>query len=254
MQLNTESSAGWLRRKLRATRLWRKLRDTSFVQSSRYRAKELQNAARESRANSVETVDQELKEQKDPWKYETNPLEQERFAQQAKLLDLARNGRLFPLGLEIGCAEGLFTEAIADRCESLLVLDISPTALARTQARRPWTGSVHFGAFDLLNDAIPGTFDLIVLAGVLEYFYRPSTFSKMREKLAAALSPNGYLLLETTRADSIVEDSWWGKRLIRGKWINDFISRHPSFTIVSSSIGHCFAVTLLQKAQQGRGQ
>lgn len=254
MQLGTEPSAGWLRRKLRETRLWRIMRDTSFVQSSRYLAKELQNAARESRATSIEVVDQELKEQRDPWKYETNPLEQMRFAQQAELLDAARKGRLFPLGLEIGCAEGLFTEVLADRCESLLVLDISPTALARTQARRQWAGSVHFGAFDLLHDAIPGTFDLIVLAGVLEYFYRPSTFSNMREKLAAALSPKGYLLLETTRADSIVEDSWWGRRLIRGKWINDFISKHPSFTIVSSTFGDCFAVTLLQKAQQGRGQ
>jgi 2-polyprenyl-3-methyl-5-hydroxy-6-metoxy-1,4-benzoquinol methylase len=208
----------------------------------------------ESRANRVETVDQELKEQKDPWKYETNPAEKMRFAQQAELLDVARKERLFPSALEIGCAEGIFTEVMADRCESLLVLDISATALARTQSRREWAGSVRFGAFDLLNDAIPGTFDLIVVAGVLEYFNRPSTFSKMREKLAAALKPNGYLLVETTRASSIVEDSWWGKRLIRGKWINDFISKHPSLTIASSSIGDCFVVTLLQKTERGRGQ
>jgi SAM-dependent methyltransferase len=249
MQFDNGSSAGWLRRKLRATRLWGVLRDTSLVQSCRWFAKEFQNTLWESRASSAETVDQEFKEKKDPWNYETNLLEQLRFRQQAELLDVARKEQLFTSGLEIGCAEGLFTEFIADRCESLLVLDISPTALARTQSRRQWAEGVRFGAFDLLHDAIPGTFDLIVLAGVLEYFYRPTTFSRVREELTAALRPNGYLLLETTRANSIVEDSWWGKRLIRGKWINDFISGHPSLSIVSSATSDSFAVTLCQKVQ-----
>ncbi len=250
----TGSGPGWLRRRLRATHLWIMLRETSAVQSVRWFAKEVQNAFGESRVNNIETVDREFQERLDPWNYEVDSQEQMRFRQQAELLDAARKERLFASGLEIGCAEGLFTEFISDRCESLLVLDISPTALERAQSRRRWSESVRFGRFDLLRDTIPGTFSLIVLAGVLEYFYRPATFSMVREKLISALKPGGYPSIENTRANLIVEDSWWGKYLIRGRWINDFFSRHPSLSNVSTVTSDSFAITMFQKVESDQWQ
>jgi SAM-dependent methyltransferase len=195
----------------------------------------------------VGVVDRDFTDRNDPWKYETNPMEHARFAQQTELLDEVRKGGLFKSGLEIGCAEGRYTETLAERCESLLVLDLSPTALARAQSRRQWPERVRFAAFDLRSDVVPGTFDLIVVAGVLEYFSRPSTLRRIRENLIAALRPNGYLLVETSRWNPIVENAWWGRRLIRGKWINALVSEHPSLTVVSSVMTDSYSIVLCRK-------
>jgi trans-aconitate methyltransferase len=197
-------------------------------------------------------VDRDFVERNDPWQYTTNPLEQARFRKQTELLDEVRKGQLFESGLEIGCAEGLYTEVLAERCESLLVLDLSPTALARAQNRRRWPEWVRFGAFDLRSEVVPGTFDLIIAAGVLEYFYRPSTLFGIREKLTASLRPNGYLMVETTRANPVVENAWWGRRLIRGKWINAFISEHSSLTVLTSVVTDSYALILCRKLGSGR--
>ncbi len=187
----------------------------------------------------------------DPWNYETNPLEQERFSNQTAILDKAREGRRFASALEIGCAEGLYTEVIAARCESLLVLDLSPTALARARDRCQWSERVRFEPFDLRNDVIPGTFDLIVLAGVLEYFSSPATFRKIRKKLAAALVPGGYLLLETTRVNPVVEEAFWARYLVRGRWIDHFIAKEPSLEVVSSYLAEKYSITLYRKRGPG---
>jgi SAM-dependent methyltransferase len=157
-------------------------------------------------------------------------------------------------GLFARCAEGLYTEILAERCELLLVLDLSPTALARTQSRCGWSERVRFNAFDLRNEAIPGTFDLIVVAGVLEYFSRPYTFFRVRKKLTAALRPNGYLLVETTRANPVVENAWWGRRLIRGRWINVFVSEHSSLAIISAATTDSCSITLYRRVESSRVQ
>jgi cyclopropane fatty-acyl-phospholipid synthase-like methyltransferase len=240
--------------KFRSSQLWRLLRKVGFLRSGLYLAIEMLTTLRERRTTSLEVVDGDLARCNDPWKYETNPLEQQRFLKQTELLDEVRGDRLFQFGLEIGCAEGLYTEVLAQRCESLLVLDLSPTALARTQSRRRWSERVRFGAFDLRSEAIPGTFDLIVVAGVLEYFSRPSTFLRIRERLTAALRPNGYLMVESTRVNPVVENAWWGRRLIRGKWINAFISEHPSLAIISSAITDSYSITLCRKGGPGCAQ
>ncbi len=174
-------------------------------------------------------------------------MEKSRFRAQTELLDQARDGCTFEAGLEIGCAEGVFTETLAARCDTLLVLDLSPTALKRTKSRRQWHDRVDFQAFDLRSQTIPGSFDLIVVAGVLEYFNRRRTFFLVREKLAAALSPRGYLLIETTRVNPVVENAWWGRRLIRGKWINTFVSEHPSLEVVASALTGDYSIVLCRK-------
>ena len=42
----------------------------------------------------------------------------------ARMVDSVRGGKRFRNALEIGCAEGAFTELLADRCHSLLAVDI----------------------------------------------------------------------------------------------------------------------------------
>src|ERR1051326_5511237 len=177
----------WFWQKFRYSRAWCLLRQVTFLRSGLYLAIELRRTFREAYESSSEEADNAFRMRNDPWDYETSAMEHRRFLTQTELLDAARGAGRFQSGLEIGCAEGFYTEVIAERCETLLVLDIAPTALARTQNRRQWPQSVRFGAFDLAREAIPGTFDLVIVAGVLEYFSRPTTFRRVRENLVAAL-------------------------------------------------------------------
>lgn len=251
--IDAQANVSW--QKFRSSQIWRLLRKVAFLRSGWYLALELERCLRASQTSSMQTVDGVFKDRLDPWDYETNPSEQERFAKQTEMLERVRkNGRPFQRGLEIGSAEGHYTEILAERCESLLVLDLSPTALARTQGRVRWPERVHFSLFDLRDDAIPGTFDLIVVAGVLEYFYRRSTMVKVRQKLVSALRPNGFLLVETTRAEPDVENVWWGRVLVRGKWINVFVSEHPSLITVSSMSSDFCSMVLCRKREPSHTQ
>ena len=212
-------------------------------------ALELRAALREPWTCSAKAVGCAFQSSEDPWSYETNPTERERFRDQTDLLDAVRGGEMFRSGLEIGCAAGLYTEILAQRCKLLLALDISPIALEIARRRCNCTGRVQFNTFDLRLEQMPGTFDLIVLAGVLEYFNRPATLFRIRQKLAAALEPGGYLLVESTRRRQL-EDSWWGRRLIRGKWINVFIGQHPLLSVEGSVLTNSYAITLCRRIER----
>lgn len=232
---------------LHSTTLWKTLRAVPFLRSGLYLCIESLRALLEPWATRREIIDKDFVDKQDPWRYETNPLEAARFADQIRVLDDARAGRRFLNALEIGCAEGLFTQVLSSRCDSLLVLDLSPTAILRAQRRMSSAKNVRFAEFDLRLEQIPGQFDLIVLTGVLEYFNRPRTFRKVREKLAAALVPGGFLLIESTRVAGVIENSWWGRRLIRGRWINEFVAAHPFLSVVSARLTEEYAITFCRK-------
>jgi SAM-dependent methyltransferase len=234
----------WLR--FRYSWLWQTLRRIEFLRTCLYLAMELREVFRDTYARP-EIVDRDFQLQVDTWNYNSNPLQQKRFSHQTEVLDAVRGERRFKRALEIGCAEGVFTEMLAPRCESLLILDISPTALARARTRRAWDSSVRFEEWDLRQDLLPGTFDLIVVASVLEYFRRPNTFRAVRTKLVEGLGTGGYLLVETTRSNPVVENSWWGNWFIRGKWINAFMEEHPALKVVTSVTSDLYVISLYQK-------
>ena len=183
----------------------------------------------------------------DPWSYATSEIEQECFRHQLSVLDRSRDGRLFREACEIGCAEGFFTERLAERCESLLALELSPTALARARERCDWGEHVRFARWDLRADPLPGTFDLIVLAGVLEYFDRRAALRAARDKVVAGLRPGGRLFLVTTRSP-VAEDSWWGRAFPRGARINEFVGRHRSLRSLMSEGADEYVIDLFEKA------
>lgn len=226
------------------SRLWRLLRRASWLRHGVYLALELRKGWREPAATSGESWDLIYRSMHDPWQHETDPIEQDCHRKQIEMLDEVREGKSFHRGLEIGCGEGLYSQALAGRCESLLAVDISPTAVKRAQGRQSWPGHVRFNLFDLRSEPIPGQYDLIVLDNVLETFSRRATFRAIREKLAGALTPNGYLLVVVRDRPAVfIENSWWGRYLIRGKWINVFFAEHPCLTaVITSSTEHYSAV------------
>ena len=101
----------------------------------------------------------------DPWRFATSDYEKRKYARSMAALARARYGA----GLEIGCSIGVMTLQLAQRCETLLAVDIAAAPL--TVARRRCAGmpSVRFERMNVPRDWPDGTFDLIVLSEVVYY-------------------------------------------------------------------------------------
>ena len=180
-------------------------------------------------------LNREFERRRDPWDYAGVPYQGDRIRREVELLDSARGKARFARALEVGCAEGMFTELLAERCDSLLAVDISRVALARARQRRDWNGCVSFAEFDLRVDPIPDTYDLIVIVHTLEYIRNPILIRRARAKLVNALRPGGHLLVGTMRTSELLENAWWGRYFLRsGKWINRFLARHPALQVVGT--------------------
>src|SRR5215469_8513947 len=133
----------------------RPLRHVGWLRSSVY----LASALNKGDPWSKERFDSEYAGRFDPWGYDTE-VGRVRLTLAAQLLDTLAKGRLFGRALEIGCAEGAFTELLVDRCEAILAVDFSQTALRRASQRREWGGRVKFEQFDIRRQQLNGNFDL----------------------------------------------------------------------------------------------
>jgi 2-polyprenyl-3-methyl-5-hydroxy-6-metoxy-1,4-benzoquinol methylase len=187
-------------------------------------------------------------QQPDPWGYFSKPRQQERLRRAAQKLEEVRSGAAFRKALEIGCAEGAFTELLAPMCESVLAVDFSALALARAKDRcRRWT-HVRCDTWDLRRDLAPGLFDLVVVMDVLEFFYRPNELRAAREKIVDLLVPGGYLLVTCTRLNEVLESAWWSKQLLRGgKWISLFLAQHPALCVVATATEDFYVRSIYRK-------
>jgi SAM-dependent methyltransferase len=160
----------------------------------------------------------------DPWRY-ASPEERARHALATGMLDRAVPPGAFARVLEIGCAEGVFTERLAPRCAELIAADVSAAALARARDRRDWGSPVTFTQLDLLDGTLPGRFSTIVVMDVLTYFQSGAELRGIRAKIVDALEPGGWLLVGDVRQRDIYESAWWGRALLcGGYWICEFMA------------------------------
>jgi len=217
-------------------------------------------AMTDSPARGRTELDQEFERREDPWDYVAVSYQRDRIRTQIEMLDVIRGSGRFADALEVGCAEGMFTELLAERCDALLAVDISPVALARARQRLHAQGHVRFEELDLRVDALPGTYDLIVIIHALEYIRNPVYVRRARAKLVNALRPNGYLLVGTMKVMEIHEKAWWGRYFLRsGKRINAFFAEHPALKVVRTAefyLGKDYVSydVLLQKQTADHGQ
>jgi len=134
----------------------------------------------------------------DPWSYHS-PYEQEKYRQTLSLLP-----ERVERALELGCAEGVFTELLAPRVEALTAVDISPRALARARTRCASVEHVAFDQLDLFEEPLPGRFDLIVCSELLYYAPGRETLAHVARVLADGLVPGGHLV--TAHAHALVDE------------------------------------------------
>lgn len=129
----------------------------------------------------------------DPFAYETTPYEAARLAAMDEALGA---GSLGPV-LEVGCAEGHFTEKLVRRSSRVLAVDISAVALARARKRAP---QAVFVEADLLSwePGAEGPFEAIIIGDVLYYLDRPGVgveFKALFPRIASWLKPGRRLVL-----------------------------------------------------------
>ncbi len=151
----------------------------------------------------------------DPWATTTSASEAERFAVTFQVLDSSLHDR-FDDVVELGCAEGIFTERLAPRCEHIDALDFSEVALERARARLAGHSSITFRRWDMRRDPLKNSYDLVVAMGVLTSLYRPYDVRRVRDKIISAMRPGAFMLFSDVRQSQVFEDAWWGPLLLRG--------------------------------------
>jgi 2-polyprenyl-3-methyl-5-hydroxy-6-metoxy-1,4-benzoquinol methylase len=207
-----------------------------FLRSSYYLVRAIREAMQDNPEQGQAELNQEFESHEDPWDYATIPLQKERIRREVEMLDAVRGAARFKNALEVGCAEGMFTEKLAPLCESLLAADISSVALARARQRLQGCAHVRFVHWDLRVEPLPGDYDLIVIVHTLEYVRNPLYVRRARAKLANSLRPGGYLLVGTMKVAEIYENAWWSRFFLRsGRKINNFFAAHPALKVVRTA-------------------
>ncbi len=123
----------------------------------------------------------------DPWRFASSAYEREKYAATLAALPARR----FAAALEVGCSIGVFTALLAARCDRLLALDVSPTALAAARARVP---QASFACARIPAEWPADRFDLVVFSEVL-YYLDAADIARSADCLRAALLPGGSALL-----------------------------------------------------------
>lgn len=124
----------------------------------------------------------------DPWGFESRWYEERKRAVTLASLPRPR----FRAGLEIGCSTGVLTEALAERCDTILGVDIATAPLEA--ARRRLGDRARLERLTTPQEWPEGEFDLVVLSEV-GYYYALDDLTTMLDKAVGSLAPDGVLLL-----------------------------------------------------------
>ncbi len=126
----------------------------------------------------------------DPWSFESSPYERAKYEH---TLAAMGEGRRFGRALEAGCSIGVLTELLADRCNELLAVDVSPLAVGRARERLAHLPHVRVETRALPEELPGGPFDLILCSEVL-YYWDAELLESAAPRLAGALAAGGSLV------------------------------------------------------------
>jgi 2-polyprenyl-3-methyl-5-hydroxy-6-metoxy-1,4-benzoquinol methylase len=124
----------------------------------------------------------------DPWQFRTSNYEHEKYVATISALGQSR----YTSALEIGCSIGVLTELLAKRCDTIMAIDASATAIAA--ARDANIRNVTFEVGTLPRDFPAGQYSLIVLSEVLYYFAEADLWT-IAAHCTDALLPGGEIIL-----------------------------------------------------------
>jgi SAM-dependent methyltransferase len=241
------------RRLIAALKMIPGLRESTYVaRAAGHAAANALHHSLTGRTYAAARLEETFNEKPDPWGFERNPEEQARFHRTWELVPRAGYRRI----LEIGCAEGHFTEQIASRFPDAEVraVDFIPLAADRAAARCAARRHVRVRCLDVAKEPIDGSFDLIFCMGVLEYGPAFRELDAIRHSILGALAPAGYLVLETHAAPPDLEERWWARRLAWGaRAQHDRFRVHGLVPIAEAFVsGEARVTTVFQKPDATR--
>jgi SAM-dependent methyltransferase len=139
---------------------------------------------------SPDYFDALYQEDSDPWRFETSEYEAKKYAATLAALSNAR----YRSALEIGGSIGVLTAMLAQRCDSLLSIDVSEMAQRKAIERCQSFSNVRFQLMQVPQTYPPEQFDLTVLSEV-GYYWCWEDLYKAQKLILEHLEPGGQLLL-----------------------------------------------------------
>ena len=135
----------------------------------------------------------------DPWNYHSQ-YEQGKYRHTLSLFPAEE----IEDALELGCAEGIFTETLAERAKRLVAADISTVAMERARQRCERFPNVRFEWCDIAGTLPTGEFDLIICSEVLYYLEDRYALQDFARRISRLLKPSGSLV--TAHANVVSDD------------------------------------------------
>lgn len=126
----------------------------------------------------------------DPWDFESSAYERAKYAATLAALPKERYRSAF----EIGCSIGVLTAELALRCDRLLAVDVSETALAKARSRCRYLPQVRFRTMQVPAKFPRGPFDLILISEV-GYYLSAADWRRATDLVVARLTPTGHAVL-----------------------------------------------------------
>jgi trans-aconitate methyltransferase len=127
----------------------------------------------------------------DPWRFATSDYERDKYVATSASLGDGPISRAF----EVGCSIGVFTRSLAARCQRLLAVDVSHTALEQARQRCADLPNVELDYRRIPQDwPTEQKFDLILFSEVL-YFLCPADIATTARHSVASLTPHGRIVL-----------------------------------------------------------
>ena len=129
-------------------------------------------------------------ENQDPWNFEESEYEKAKYAATMRLIP----NDIYANCFEIGCANGMLTMLLQQRCQKLLAVDASRIAVGNATKRTAKCANVSVQEMEIPKDFPDDRFDLILLSEV-GYFLNKADLELARDKMIDALMPDGHLIL-----------------------------------------------------------
>ena len=148
----------------------------------------------------------------------------------------------FHSALELGCATGALTAALAERCEAILGVDAAASAIDAAHTRAP---GLRFEQRMLPHEWPDGRFDLVVVSEV-GYYLAPADLTELVSRAVESLDDDGVLVLchwrhpdsDAVMSGDAVHDAvvagWRGTRLVHHEepdFVLDVLSVRPENSV-----------------------
>lgn len=137
---------------------------------------------------SYQSLKQGFRNKVDPWNFENSNYERGRFEKMLKIAKKLPHKKI----LEIGCAEGHFTQRLQQISEKITAIDLSQVAISRARRRAP---KARYFCTTLEKMPLPQTlYDLVICSEVFYYIDDKKSAVDKIKKLAKFLLTSNYML------------------------------------------------------------